>query len=182
MTQHVRLDDGPGYGSDRSNTRISGLDIDKAVFPVSALTIIVFVLGTLLFPERATQVFGETRTWLTTRFDWLFLLTANFVLLFCLCLAVSPLGKVRLGGRQAVPEYSSVSWLAMLFAAGIGIGLMFFGVLEPVQHFLHPPLGIDSRRPRDDPRPRHRRGDLSLGSARLGHLRACGPRPGLLQL
>ena len=147
VDQHVRLDDGPGYGSDRSNTRISGPDIDRAVFPVSALTIIVFVLGALLFPERATQVFGETRTWLTTRFDWLFLLTANFVLLFCLCLAVSPLGKVRLGGRQAVPEYSSVSWLAMLFAAGIGIGLMFFGVLEPVQHFLHPPLGIDSADP-----------------------------------
>ena len=136
MTQHVRLDDGPGYERDRSNTRISGLDIDKAVFPVSALTITVFVLGALLFPDRATLVFGGIRTWLTTQFDWLFLLTANLVLLFCLFIAISPLGKVRIGGREAVPEYSSVSWFAMLFAAGIGIGLMFFGVLEPVQHFL----------------------------------------------
>ena len=147
VDQHARQDDGPGYGSGRSNTRISGPDIDKAVFPVSALTIIVFVLGTLLFPEKATLVFGGIRIWLTTQFDWLFLLTANFILLFCLCLAVSPLGKVRLGGREAVPEYSSVSWLAMLFAAGIGIGLMFFGVLEPVQHFLHPPLGINAADP-----------------------------------
>ena len=104
VDQHVRLDDGPGYGSDRSNTRISGPDIDRAVFPVSALTIIVFVLGTLLFPEKATLVFGGIRTWLTTQFDWLFLLTANFVLLFCLCLAVSPLGKVRLGGRAGRPR------------------------------------------------------------------------------
>ncbi len=142
--QQVRPDDGPGHGSGRSNTRISSLDIDKAVFPVSALTIVVFVLGALLFPDRATQVFGDTRVWLTTQFDWLFLLTANFVLLFCLFLAVSPLGKVRIGGRGAVPEYSSVSWFAMLFAAGIGIGLMFFGVLEPVQHFLYPPLGLDT--------------------------------------
>ena len=114
VAQHARPDGEPGYGSGRSTTRISGLDIDKAVFPVSALTIGVFVLGALLFPDRATQVFGGIRTWLTTRFDWLFLLTANFVLLFCLFVAISPLGKVRIGGREAVPEYSSVSWFAML--------------------------------------------------------------------
>lgn len=142
--QHAQPDDEPGSESGRSATRLSSLDIDKAVFPVSALTIVVFVLGALLFPERATQVFGDTRTWLTTQFDWLFLLSANFVVLFCLFLVVSPLGKVRLGGRAAVPEYSFVSWCAMLFAAGTGIGLMFFGVLEPVQHFLYPPLGLDT--------------------------------------
>ena len=147
MAQHVRPDGGLGHGSGRSNTRISSLDINEAVFPVSALTIVVFVLGALLFPDRATQVFGGIRTWLTTQFDWLFLLTANFVLLFCLFLAISPLGKVRIGGREAVPEYSSVSWFAMLFAASIGIGLMFFGVLEPVQHFLYPPLGINAADP-----------------------------------
>ncbi len=147
VAHHPRPDDGPGSGGGRSKTWISGLDIDQAVFPVSALTIGVFVLGALLFPDRASQVFGQTRTWLATRFDWLFLLTANFALLFCLLIALSPLGKVRLGGREAVPEYSTVSWLAMLFAAGIGIGLMFFGVLEPVQHFLYPPLGIHAADP-----------------------------------
>ncbi len=147
VAQHVRPDNEPGHGSGRSNTRISSLDIDKAVFPVSALTIVVFVLGALLFPDRATQVFGGIRTWLTTQFDWLFLLTANFVLLFCLFIVISPLGKARIGGREAVPEYSSVSWFAMLFAASIGIGLMFFGVLEPVQHFLYPPLGINAADP-----------------------------------
>ena len=104
VAQHTQPDGGPGYGSGRSTTRISGLDIDQAVFPVSALTIGVFVLGALLFPERATQVFGDTRTWLATQFDWLFLLTANFVVLFCLFVAISPLGKVRLGGREAVPS------------------------------------------------------------------------------
>lgn len=65
----------------------------------------------------------------------------NLIVVFCLFLIVSPLGKVRLGGRDAVPEYSNLTWFAMLFAAGIGIGLLFFGVLEPVQHFMSPPLG-----------------------------------------
>ena len=144
VAHQARLDDGPGYRVGQHNTRIWGLDIDKTVFPVSALTIVVFVLGALLFPEGATQVFETTRTWLTTQFDWLFLITANFILLFCLGVALSPLGKVRIGGQEALPEYSALSWFAMLFAAGIGIGLMFFGVLEPVQHFLHPPLGIEA--------------------------------------
>ena len=142
--QQVRIDDGPGYRVGRHNIQIWGLDIDKVVFPVSALTVVVFVLATLLFPEGASQVLGKTRTWLAIRFNWLFLLTANFALLFCLVVLVSPLGKVRLGGRDAVPEYSYGSWFAMLFAAGIGMGVLFFGVLEPVQHFLHPPLGIDA--------------------------------------
>ncbi len=73
VDQHVRQDDRPGYGSGRSNTRISGLDIDRAVFPVSALTIVVFVLGALLFPERATQrlclIGEEALTSLTQQMD-----------------------------------------------------------------------------------------------------------------
>ena len=68
---------------------------------------------------------------------------ANIFVLFCLYLIVSPLGKVRLGGVDAKPDYSYPGWFAMLFAAGMGIGLMFFGVLEPVYHFQNPPLGTD---------------------------------------
>ena len=112
------------------------------VFLVSVLTIAAFIIGALTFQAGATRVFGETRIWLTTHFDWWFMLTANIAVLFCLLLLVSPLGAVRIGGREAVAEYSTTSWLAMLFAAGVGIGLMFFGVLEPVYYFQKPPLGL----------------------------------------
>src|SRR3546814_18264492 len=67
--------------------------------------------------------------------DWFFLLSANIFVVFSLLLVVTPLGSVRLGGPGAKPEYSYISWFAMLFAAGMGIGLMFFGVSEPMSHF-----------------------------------------------
>jgi BCCT family betaine/carnitine transporter len=73
--------------------------------------------------------------------------TANIVFLICLFVAVSPLGKIRLGGNDAKPEYSNITWLAMLFAAGVGIGLLFFGVSEPVTYFeggSYSPLGVES--------------------------------------
>ncbi len=120
-----------------------GLDIHKPVFAVSAILVVAFVAATLFFQEQAAGVFGDMRVWITTKFDWFFLITANFVLIFCLIVAFSKLGRVRLGGNDAKPKYSYPAWLSMLFAAGVGIGLMFFGVLEPVTHTLNPPLGID---------------------------------------
>jgi BCCT family betaine/carnitine transporter len=71
------------------------------------------------------------------------MISADFFILFCLFLACTKSGRVRLGGPDARPRYGYPGWLAMLFAAGVGIGLMFFGVLEPVTHTLNPPLGID---------------------------------------
>lgn len=126
----------------QNNTKIFGL---TPVFLVSAITIVIFVLGSLIFREGATSLFGATRKWLTTNFDWWFMDIVNLLVIFCLFLIVSPLGKVRLGGRGAVPEYSNLTWFAMLFAAGIGIGLLFFGVLEPVQHFMSPPSGVQRK-------------------------------------
>jgi BCCT family betaine/carnitine transporter len=102
------------------------------------------VVLTLLFQEQATTFFGDLRPWLTSTFDWVFMGAANIFVLFCLFLVVSPYGRVRLGGVHAKPDYSYTGWFAMLFAAGMGIGLMFFGVLEPVYHFQNPPLGIDA--------------------------------------
>jgi betaine/carnitine transporter, BCCT family len=112
-----------------------GLDIHNPVFLVSGLGIIAFVLGTLMFPEGATALFAGTRDWLTGNFDWFFLLAGNVFVLVGLVLIVTPLGSVRLGGKDATPDYSYSGWFAMLFAAGMGIGLMFFGVSEPVSHF-----------------------------------------------
>ena len=113
------------------------------VFLISAITIIVFVIVSLVFRESATKLFGATRVWLTTNFDWWFIDITNILLLFCLFLIFSPLGRVRIGGKDATPEYSNLTWFSMLFAAGVGIGLLFFGVLEPVTHFQNPPLGIE---------------------------------------
>jgi len=84
---------------------------------------------------------------LTTQLDWFFAVSINFFIVFCLYLAFSSLGKVKLGGKDATPEFSYPGWLAMLFSAGIGIGLMFFGVLEPVTHMLSPPLGVSPDSP-----------------------------------
>ena len=126
----------------QNDTKIFGL---TPVFLISSIAIVIFVVGSLVFREGATNLFGATRKWLTTNFDWWFMDIINLLLLFCLFLIISPLGKVRIGGREAVPEYSNLTWFAMLFAAGIGIGLLFFGVLEPVQHFMSPPLGVEAK-------------------------------------
>ena len=125
----------------RDNIRPFGLDIHNPVFVVSSLTVIAFVLGALVFRDTAAGFVGALYAWLTATFDWVFLAAANVFTLFCLALLASPLGRIRLGGPDARPEYSNWSWFAMLFAAGIGIGLMFFGVAEPVAHFRNPPLG-----------------------------------------
>ena len=119
----------------RDNITPFGLDIHNPVFVVSGLTIIAFVLITLMFQEGATEFFGWLRPFLTSTFDWFFLASANIFVIFCIILMLSPLGSIRLGGADAKPDYSYMGWFAMLFAAGMGIGLMFFGVSEPMSHF-----------------------------------------------
>ncbi len=111
------------------------LDIHNPVFLISGLTIVAFVFFTLALQEQAAAFFGWLRPALTSTFDWFFLTAGNIFVLLCLFLIVSPLGKVRLGGMHATPDYSYTGWFAMLFAAGMGIGLMFYGVSEPISHF-----------------------------------------------
>lgn len=112
-----------------------GLDIHNKVFAISALTIIAFVALTLMFQNQAEPMFNGIRGWLTTNLDWFFISAANIFVLICIGLVFSPLGRVRLGGTEATPDYSYLSWFSMLFAAGMGIGLMFYGVSEPLTHF-----------------------------------------------
>ena len=132
------------YEIGQDNIHVFGLDVHNPVFVVSSLTIVAFVAGVLAFRDAAAGVFDALYTWLTSTFDWVFLGAGNVFVLFCLLLLVTPPGRVRLGGPHARPDYSTWSWFAMLFASGMGIGLMFFGVAEPVDHFLNPPLGVDS--------------------------------------
>ncbi|THF60752.1 BCCT family transporter [Pseudothauera nasutitermitis] len=112
-----------------------GLDIHNRVFLISGVTVIAFVVFTLLFRNQAGPWFGGLREWLTSNLDWFFIASGNVFVLVCLGLAFSPLGRVRLGGTEAKPDYSYLGWFSMLFAAGMGIGLMFFGVSEPLSHF-----------------------------------------------
>ena len=132
-----------GHKIGEHNIRIFKLDIHNPVFIISAALVVMVVVGTLLFLEQAAAFFADLRAWTTVTFDWFYFAASNLFVLFCFGIALSPLGKIRLGGPRATPEYGYSAWLAMLFAAGVGIGLMFFGVLEPVTHTLAPPLGID---------------------------------------
>lgn len=132
-----------GHEIGEHNIEVMGLDIHNPVFAISASLSVLLVIATLLFQEQATLIFADLRSWVTSTFDWFFLISANLFVLFCIVITVSPLGKIRLGGPDATPDYRYPGWLAMLFAAGVGIGLMFFGVLEPVTHTLNPPLGLD---------------------------------------
>ena len=119
------------YEIGQQNIQPFGLDIHNPVFLISGLLIIAFVLLALANQEASAEFFGWLRPFLTREFDWFLILSVDIMLLFCLALIFLPVGKVRIGGKDAKPDYSLAGWIAMMFAAGIGIGLLFFGVLEP---------------------------------------------------
>lgn len=134
-------------GQDNIEGRLGPVDFDihNRVFLVSALASVVFIVLTLLFPVRAGALFQSVVGFATGTLDWYFISVVNVFILFCAVMVVSPYGRVRLGGPDATPDYGYLSWFAMLFAAGIGIGLLFFGVLEPVYHAnVSLPLGVAS--------------------------------------
>ena len=135
MTTEEATDYEVGQDNIQTNLGPFGLDIHNPVFVISGLAIFAFVIGTLMVPEAATDLFKSMRGWVTVNFDWFFLLAGNIFVLFCLVLIVTPMGKIRLGGADARPDYGYPGWFAMLFAAGMGIGLMFFGVSEPISHY-----------------------------------------------
>jgi BCCT family betaine/carnitine transporter len=134
-----------GQDNIEANVGPIGIDIHNPVFMISGLSVVAFVAYALIAPEQAATFFGWLRPALTSTFDWFFMSAANIFVIFCLLLIVTPLGSVRLGGADATPDYGYPGWFAMLFAAGMGIGLMFFGVLEPAYYFGTPwgdePLG-----------------------------------------
>ena len=116
--------------------------IDSTVFLVAAIISAIFILWGILFTDSLAAVFDAV-LWgfLVPNFGWVFILSSFGFLAFSLYLAFSRYGKVRLGGQDEQPEFSTVSWVAMMFSAGMGIGLMFFGVAEPLSHMTSPPGG-----------------------------------------
>ncbi|NIY94932.1 BCCT family transporter [Salipiger sp. HF18] len=124
-----------GQDNIEGNVGPFGFDVHNPVFLISALAVIAFVVFTIALPDLAGSLFSATFSEVTQGFDWFFLGAADIFVLLCLVLVVSPYGKIRLGGRDATPDFGYASWFSMLFAAGMGIGLMFYGVSEPLSHF-----------------------------------------------
>lgn len=111
------------------------------VFVPSVLVIALMVIGTMSNPERAGLLFADILAYITTTFGWFYMLVVAIFLVFIVSVAFSSWGNIKLGPDHAQPEYSFLSWFAMLFSAGYGIALLFFGVAEPVLHYASPPTG-----------------------------------------
>ncbi len=123
------------YEIGQDNVRPLGLDLHNPVFFWSASLILLFVAVSLVVPERAKSSLEGARDWVINSFDWALLSSGSVFVLFCLALILLPVGRIRIGGPDARPDFSRMSWFAMLFAAGMGIGLMFWSVAEPVGYF-----------------------------------------------
>ncbi len=118
------------------------LPIDWLVFGVAAAMALAFLVWGVVEPVRLGEITGRSMTWLTESFGWLFVLTSGGFVLFSVYLAATRYGNIKLGPDDSEPEFSTFSWVSMMFATGMGIGLMFYGVAEPLSHLNSPPLGL----------------------------------------
>ncbi len=117
------------------------------VFIISLFVVGIFVLWGTLQPENLSSVMQFALSSILEYFGWFYLFSMFIMLAFALFLAIGRFGKIRIGGENAEPEFSTRSWFAMLFAAGMGIGLVFWGVAEPISHFSSPPMGVEAGTP-----------------------------------
>src|SRR3954453_11065821 len=115
--------------------------IDVPVFAIAAGLSVAFVLVGVLFQDELASVVGNVLDWVLKNLGWLFVLSTAAFLILVAFLACSPFGHMRLGHDDDRPEFRTSSWIAMMFSAGMGIGLMFYGVAEPISHLAAPPLG-----------------------------------------
>jgi choline/glycine/proline betaine transport protein len=118
--------------------------INPPVFFTSFALVLAFVGIATIWPEHADRGFGAVQDWVIDQAGWFYVLAVAGFLVFVVALAVSGYGAIKLGPDHSEPDYSYTSWFAMLFSAGMGIGLMYFGVAEPIMHFTDPPVGDPS--------------------------------------
>ena len=118
-------------------------NLSLPVFIPSALIVGVFVLATFVARKEIEVFFGDFQVSAYKNFGWMLILAVNVAFIAALSLALGKYGRVRIGGPDAVPEFKKGTWLAMLFSAGMGIGLVFFGVAEPMIHFKQPPYPLE---------------------------------------
>ncbi len=123
----------------KSNKRY--FDVDGPVFWPAAVLIILFIAVTLIIGKPMEKIFSSVQDNISDFGGWFFVLSVNFFLFFVFFIAFSKFGKIRLGGDRAKPEFSLGAWFAMLFSAGMGIGILFWSVGEPMNHFMSPPQG-----------------------------------------
>ncbi|WP_081209364.1 BCCT family transporter [Salegentibacter sediminis] len=121
-------------------TSIFGLELNGPVFFTSTFIIIASIVLTLVFQEQAESYFDKIQDFVANKAGWFFILSVNVYLIFMIYLAFSKFGNIRIGGPKAKPEFKTLSWFAMLFSAGMGIGLLFWSISEPVFHFNNPPM------------------------------------------
>jgi len=119
----------------------SGVQVDRVVFGVAAAIAVAFVAVGATWPDGFSEHTDTALAWVTDNFGWLFVLTSAGFVLFSGYLALTRYGNIKLGPDDSEPEFSTFSWVSMMFATGMGIGLMFWGVAEPLTHFNTPPLG-----------------------------------------
>ncbi|MDH5159412.1 glycine betaine uptake BCCT transporter [Heyndrickxia oleronia] len=113
----------------------------SSVFWVSVAILLIAVVYGVAAPNNFETITSNIQTFLTSRFGWYYLILVSLIVIFCIFLILSPIGAITLGKPNDKPEYSTVSWFAMLFSAGMGIGLVFWGAAEPLSHFAtNPPL------------------------------------------
>ena len=124
------------YQVGQDNVQKWGFDIHNPVFGISAGLVILCLLSLLIVePATARDALNGLRNGIIADFDLFFMWSTNFFIVFAIALLLSPLGKIRIGGKEAHAEHSTLSWLSMLFAAGMGIGLLFWSVAEPTAYF-----------------------------------------------
>ena len=109
------------------------------VFLPTAAVLLLLIIGTLRAPDQAEALFASVLAWITTDFGWFYMLSVTIFMIFIIAVGFSGWGRIKLGPDHAEPEYSFPAWFAMLFSAGYGIALLFFGVAEPVLHYAVPP-------------------------------------------
>ncbi|MFS1476733.1 BCCT family transporter [Vibrio lentus] len=143
--------DSTDYTVGQDNVQKWGFDVHNPVFGISAGLITLFLVGILITDTASAKAaLDGVKGQIINSFDWLFIWSGNIFVIFCLGLIVSPYGKIRLGGVDATADYSFMSWLSMLFAAGMGIGLMFWSVAEPAAYYTglyETPLGVEANTP-----------------------------------
>ncbi|PSO47894.1 MAG: choline transporter [Cyanobacteria bacterium SW_9_44_58] len=133
------LEDKTGRYPGDTNIQKWGFDLHPVVAPISGIIVILFIALTLSNKEQASKIFNATLTTIADYGGWFYILVANIFLGLILYFAFSKFGRIRLGGQDAKPEFSTFAWFAMLLSAGMGIGLMFWSVGEPMSHFTSPP-------------------------------------------
>lgn len=117
------------------------------VFYLSMVLVFMFVVWGVVLPQNLANTATHLLDFTIAKFGWMYLITVFSFLIFCLYLAFSEFGNIKLGSDYDKPDYSNLTWFAMLFSAGMGIGLVFWGIAEPIYHYIDPPMGIPGQTP-----------------------------------